>query len=76
MARKRIRFWLRGLLLLVVLFVVAVVVTAIVIANDPANAAGGINGFLSSIDDGAKAVLRAPIDFFGALLTFVERIGS
>ena len=75
-ARTKARNWLRGLVLALILFVIAVAVSAIFIANDPANAAGGINGFLYSLDDGAKSMLRAPINFFGSLLTFVERLGS
>ncbi|MCI2423432.1 hypothetical protein MOQ72_39070 [Saccharopolyspora sp. K220] len=76
MERTKVRLWLHGLVLVLALFVIAVVVSAIFIANDPANAAGGINGFLYALDDGVKAVLRAPIDFFGSLLTFVECLGS
>jgi hypothetical protein len=76
MARTKARLWLRGLVLVFALFVLAVVVSAIFIANDPANVASGINGFLYSLDDGVKAVLRAPINFFSSLLTFVERLGS
>lgn len=76
LARTKARRWLRGLVVILTLFVIAVLVSAIVIANDPSNAAGGINSVLYSLDDGAKSVLRAPINFFGSLLTFVERLGS
>ncbi|CAM03315.1 hypothetical protein A8924_4433 [Saccharopolyspora erythraea NRRL 2338] len=72
--RRRLRFWLRLLGALIALFVIAVVVSAVVIAQDPSRAASGVNGFLSALDDGAKAVLSAPIAFFQALVSFVDQV--
>ena len=72
--RRRLRFWLRAFAALIVLFLVAVVVAAVVIAQDPNSAARGVNGFLSALDDGAKAVLYAPIAFFQALVSFVDQV--
>lgn len=71
---RTVRWWVRALLLLITLFLIAVIVTAVIIAQDPNSAANGVNGVFDALDDGAKAVLRAPIDFFSALNTFVERL--
>lgn len=73
-AMRTLRFWVRAVLLVLGLFVVAVVVAAVVIAQDPARAANDVNGVLDALDDGVRAVLYAPIHFFQALLTFVERL--
>lgn len=73
-AVRTIRFWIRALLLVVVVFVIAVVVAAAVIAQDPNNAANGVNGFFGALAAGTRAVLHAPIAFFGALLHFVDNL--
>ncbi|MGP4017838.1 hypothetical protein [Saccharopolyspora sp. 5N708] len=71
---KRLRFWLRVVGLVFAAFLVAVVVVAVFIAQDPSRAANGVNGVLSALDDGAKAVVHAPIAFFQALLSFVDQV--
>lgn len=72
--RRRLRFWLRAVGLVITLFLLSVVVAAVVIAQDPARAASGVNEVLHSLDDGAKAVLYAPSAFFQSLATFVDQV--
>lgn len=71
---RRLRFWGRAIGVVIVLFLLAVVVVAAVIAQDPNAAASGVNGFLASLDDGAKAVVHAPISFFQALASFLDQV--
>ncbi|RRO18674.1 hypothetical protein EIL87_06050 [Saccharopolyspora rhizosphaerae] len=62
--------------LVVLLVVVGVIVLLAFIAHDPSGAASGINYWWGRLGDGARAILHAPIDFFNALLTFVEQVGG
>lgn len=74
--RKRLRNTgcLIGLVVLLVLL--GLIVLLATIAQDPTGAATGVNHWWGQIGDGARAVLRAPIDFFGSLLEFGREVGG
>lgn len=70
--RKRLRNWGCLTALIVVVAVAAIIVLLALIARDPTGAAGGVSYFWGHLGDAARAILRAPLNFFHALLTFVE----
>ncbi|GAB2648072.1 hypothetical protein GCM10027271_02050 [Saccharopolyspora gloriosae] len=74
--RKRLRNTgcLIGLIVLLILLGLIILLAAI--AQDPTGAAGGVNYWWGQLGDGARAVLGAPIDFFGSLLEFGRELGG
>lgn len=72
--RKRVRNWGCLTALVVVIVLAAIIVLLALIARDPAGAAGGVGHLWGRLGDAARAILRAPLDFFGALMTFVEML--
>jgi hypothetical protein len=58
--------------LVIAAVVVAVIVLLALIARDPTGTAEGVSHWWGQVGDIARAILRAPLDFFRALLTFVE----
>lgn len=58
--------------LVIVAAVAAVIVLLALIARDPTGTAQGVSHWWGQLGDIARAILRAPLDFFHALLTFVE----
>jgi hypothetical protein len=76
--RGRLRKLVRRGGCLTILVIVVVIIAAIVllslIARDPSGAAGGISHWWGQIGDGARGVLRAPMNFVRSLQTFVENL--
>ncbi len=72
--RKRVRNWGCLTVLGVVIALAAIIVLLAVIAHDPTGAAGGVSHLWGRLGDAARAIVRAPLDFFGALKTFVEKL--
>ena len=62
--------------LAVFLSVAALIVLLAFIAHDPTGAVSGVNDWRAQVGDVARAILHAPIDFFNALLTFVQQVGD
>lgn len=58
--------------LVIVAAVVAVIVLLALIARNPTGTAEGVSHWWGQLGDIARAIVQAPLDFFHALLTFVE----
>lgn len=77
MSRRRtlLKWGCTGTLVLLVALVILVAVLAI-IARDPTGVADRITYALEQVANGVKVVLHAPIDFFQALVAFLDRLFS